>query len=82
MVGVLYGSHSDLSGHYLRLETKYNHPVIAGQDFWNRLTGDSSFYHDLIAAIVQVAEQADGERVIKETIQALAATDRIVQLSS
>ena len=82
IVGVLYGDHSDLSGHYLRLESQYHHPVITGQHFWNRLTGDESFYHDLIAAIVQVAEQTDGKRVIEETIQALAASDRIVQLSA
>jgi len=82
IVGVLYGEHSDLSGHYLLLENDYNHPVIVGKDFWHRLTGDETFYHDLIAAIVQVAEQADGKRVIEETIQALAASARIIQLSA
>ena len=40
------------------------------------------FYHDLVAAIVQVAEQADGQRVIEETVRALASTDRIIQLST
>ena len=82
IVGVLYGEHSDLSGHYLRLENDYDHPVIVGNDFWHCLTGDDTFYHDLIAAIVQVAEKADGKRVIEDTIQALAATDRIIQLSA
>jgi hypothetical protein len=43
---------------------------------------DDSFYHDLVAAIVQVAEQADGQRVIEETVRALASTDRIIQLST
>jgi len=57
IIGVLYGEHQDLSGHYLRLENEYNHSVIVGRDFWQRLTGDASFYHDLVAAIVQVAEQ-------------------------
>ncbi|MEE9369593.1 MAG: PmeII family type II restriction endonuclease [Pontiella sp.] len=82
IIGVLYGEHSDLSGHYLSLENINNHPVIVGQNFWHRLTGDDAFYHDLIAAIVQVADQADGKRVIEETIQALAATDPIIQLST
>lgn len=82
IIGVLYGEHSDLSSHYLSLESHHNHPVFVGNDFWHRLTGDDTFYHDLIAAIVQVAEQADGKRVIEETIQALASTDRIIQLST
>jgi len=81
IVGVLYGEHSDLSAHYLRLETAYHHPVVVGQDFWHRLTGDLNFYKDLIATIVQVAEQANGQAVIEETIEALAQTDPIIQLS-
>lgn len=81
IVGVLYGEHTDLSGHYLRLENDYNHPVVVGQNFWHRLTGDETFYHDLIAAIVQVADQASGKSVIEETIQALAKSDAIVRLS-
>jgi len=81
IVGVLYGEHSDLSAHYLRLETTHHHPVVVGQDFWHRLTGDLNFYKDLIATIVQVAEQANGQAVIEETIEALAQTDPIIQLS-
>ena len=82
IVGVLYGEHQDLSGHYLRLENGYDHPVIVGKDFWHRLTGDDAFYRDLIAAIVKVAEQADGKRVIEDAVQALAATEQIIQLSA
>jgi len=82
IIGVLYGEHSDLSSHYLSLENHHNHPVVVGKDFWRRLTGDDTFYLDLIAVIVQVAEQANGKHIIEETIQALAATDRIIQLSS
>lgn len=82
IVGVLYGEHSDLSGHYLRLENDYNHPVVVGQNFWHRLTGDKTFYHDLVAVIVQVAEQADGKSVIEETVKALATTDRVIQISN
>ncbi len=82
IVGVLYGEHSDLSSHYLRLENECNHPILVGDAFWHHLTGDDTFYHDLIAVIVQVAEKADGKHIIEETIQALAATDRIIQLSA
>ena len=81
IVGVLYGEHQDLSGHYLSLERQYNHPVIVGQNFWHRLTGDTMFYHDLVAAIVQVAEQANGKSVIENTIQTLAKSEKIIQLS-
>jgi len=81
IVGVLYGTHSDLSGHYLRLENQYHHPVVAGRDFWHRLTGDADFYQDLTTAIAEVAEEVDGKEVVDDTIQKLARTRTIINLS-
>ena len=82
IVGVLYGERDDLSGHYQRIENQYNHPVVIGADFWMRLTGDKKFYKDLILAISQVAERADGAELLEETIRRLAQSDKIQRLSS
>ena len=46
IVGVLYGEPSDLSSHYKRITKDYHYPVIAGKEFWHRLTGDADFYAD------------------------------------
>ncbi|MCF7816894.1 MAG: hypothetical protein K9M54_03330 [Kiritimatiellales bacterium] len=80
MVGVLYGERAELSGHYLRIEKQYHHPVIVGREFWKRLTGDEHFYEDLIKAIALVAEKADGAKVVEKVISALAQSDAIQKL--
>lgn len=71
VVGVLYGSHSDLSGHYRKIDEDY--PVIVGQDFWYRLTGDPDFYDDLISAFAEVADEMDSSALLQETVSRLAA---------
>jgi len=81
VVGVLYGEEQDLSGHFQRIEKQYHHPVITGQIFWHRLTGDTSFYNDLIEAIAQVAKTVDAVKIVEKTIQNLAASDSIRSLS-
>jgi hypothetical protein len=82
IVGVLYGERRELSGHYLRLESEYHHPVIAGKEFWHRLTGDAAFYQDLIIAITRTAEKVDGKHELENTIQALAKAEQVIQLSA
>ncbi len=81
IIGVFYGTHNELSGHYLRLESQYNHPIFVGKDFWLHLTGDSNFYRDLISSIMHVAEKANGMKIIEETIEELASSDVIINLS-
>jgi hypothetical protein len=71
VVGVLYGSSSELSGHYKSIDEDY--PVIVGKDFWYHLTGDQTFYDDLINAFAEVADEMDSSTLLQETITALAA---------
>lgn len=71
VVGVLYGESKDLSGHYKKINEDY--PVIVGQEFWYRLTGDPHFYDDLISAFAEVADEMDSSELMKKTIQRLAA---------
>ena len=82
IIGVLYGERRELSGHYLRLESQYHHPVFAGKEFWHHLTGDKTFYQDLIVTIMRTAEKVDGKRELENTIQALAKTEQVIQLSA
>tara|TARA_Y100000815_G_scaffold144396_1_gene130685 strand:- start:1904 stop:2611 length:708 start_codon:yes stop_codon:yes gene_type:complete len=70
IVGVIYGDHNDLSSHYKKIEQNY--PVIVGQDFWHRLTGQKNFYFELIDAIGEVALEVDATKVVSETISKLA----------
>jgi hypothetical protein len=70
IVGVIYGDHNDLSSHYKKIEQNY--PVIVGQDFWHRLTGQENFYFELIDAIGEVALEVDATKVVSETISKLA----------
>jgi len=82
IVGVLYGTHNDLSSHYKRLETQYSYPVIAGQDFWFHLTGDPEFYSSLIQTIASVANEVDGRETIQNVVDTLARTEEIQNLAS
>ncbi|OTA19796.1 hypothetical protein Xbed_02107 [Xenorhabdus beddingii] len=82
IVGVLYGQDSELSGHYKRISEQYDYPVIIGQDFWYRLTGDKNFYNELIGAITSIAVETDFSKELEEVIKELSQTDRIRSLSS
>jgi len=70
IVGVIYGEPSDLSGHYVSINE--THPVIIGQEFWHRLTGNPNFYFDLIEAFGEVALDVDGSAMIEEAVQNLS----------
>jgi hypothetical protein len=70
VVGVLYGTREDLSGHYKKIDKEY--PVIIGADFWYRLTGEIDFYQKLTDAIAEVASEYDGSELIENTVNALA----------
>jgi len=70
IVGVIYGDHTDISSHYKKIEQNY--PVIVGQDFWHRLTGQENFYFELIDAIGEVALEVDATKVVSETISKLS----------
>ncbi|MDQ6950805.1 MAG: PmeII family type II restriction endonuclease [Mariprofundales bacterium] len=81
VVGVLYGEPSQLSSHYRRIGSQYHFPVLAGADFWHRLTGDSDFFADLLVAIGEVAREADFRQELDRIIDTLAESESIQQLS-
>ncbi|MFZ3101272.1 MAG: PmeII family type II restriction endonuclease [Desulfitobacteriaceae bacterium] len=70
IVGVFYGNSDDLSQHYRRIQQHY--PVITGQEFWHRLTGDSQFFFYLIDAIGEVANEANSVVLLEDVIATLA----------
>ena len=70
VVGVLYGEYSDLSIHYKNLEKKYT--VLVGKDFWYHLTGDISFYNDLIEVFSHVGAEARGSGEFADVIKLLS----------
>lgn len=70
VVGVFYGTPKELSNHYKTINKEY--PVIVGQEFWYRLTGEINFYQKLTDAIGDVASEVDGSEMIEEVIKTLA----------
>lgn len=70
IVGVFYGTQGELSNSYRKINEEY--PVYIGQEFWHRLTGDADFYHELIDAFAEVADEMDCSAMIERTIQSLA----------
>ncbi|ONK21265.1 restriction endonuclease [Bacillus sp. VT-16-64] len=70
IVGVFYGTPDDLSAHYKKINEEY--PVIIGQEFWYRLTGEIDFYQQLTDAIGDVALEVDGSEMIEDVIKTLA----------
>lgn len=70
VVGVFYGTPEALSMHYRDLQRSY--PVICGEEFWQRLTGDAHFYYDLINAFAEVADEINRSDVVEDVIRKLA----------
>ena len=77
-IGVFYGTHDDISGHYKKIEassvgSQLNIPIIIGKDFWQRLTGDKNFYSDLIGIFVELFEQEDYSKLFEKDLNNLAS---------
>lgn len=70
IVGVFYGTEAQLSTSYKRVDESY--PVYVGADFWYRLTGEQSFYQDLIDAFVEVADEMNSSDLVESLIQQLS----------
>src|SRR5699024_12052872 len=64
IVGVFYGTHDELSGHYKKINQEY--PVIIGSEFWYRLTGEENFYQRLTDAIGDIATEYDGSKLLEQ----------------
>lgn len=69
IVGVFYGTESDLSNNYKNIQKDY--PVYIGQSFWYRLTGDENFYTELTSAIDEIATEYDGRELLNTVIASL-----------
>lgn len=72
VVGVLYGTDAELSTHYKSIRNKHYIPVLAGNDFWIRLTGDKHFYFDLIQAFEEASKSIDTKDLLEEAVKKLA----------
>lgn len=70
VVGVFYGTPSALSVHYKDIQKSY--PVICGQEFWERLTGNAHFYDALINAFAEVADEINCSDAVENVINTLA----------
>lgn len=70
IVGIFYGSDKDLSASYKTIDA--SHPVYAGKDFWHHLTGDPSFYDELINEIASIATEVDGTELLNNVIRQLS----------
>lgn len=70
ILGVLYGSENDLSQHYKKINEEY--PVIAGAEFWHRITGFESFYEKLTENLDELILGLDTEDFFTKGYIALA----------
>ena len=64
ILGVLYGTESQLSQHYKTIDEK--HPVIIGVDFWHRITGFPDFYNKLVINLDKMILSLDTEQFFKQ----------------
>lgn len=73
IVGILYGSKSELSDHYKKIDNFY--PVYCGEEFWEHVTGDKEFYVRLSHAFGEVVEEdhIDGSQIILDKVTEIAA---------
>lgn len=69
VVGILYGTRSQLSANYKKIEEE-GYTVLIGDEFWASLTGDPDFYEDLIDAMVR-GDAASASGVLEETTREL-----------
>ena len=72
VVGVLYGTDAELSTHYKSIRNKHYIPVLVGNDFWIRLTGDKTFYTDLIKTFRDVSLSFGANDLIESAVKELA----------
>ncbi len=80
-VAIIYGNQNEISGHYKRITEEYHFPVLIGNDFWFRLTGDKEFYFDLIKTFAEVASEADFQKELESVILELSRTSEIQSLA-
>lgn len=82
VVGILYGIAGQESNHYKKLSHGHDYALFIGKDFWHRLTGAEDFYDRLIHAISDVAQEANGHKVLADVVTELAKDPVIVALAN
>ena len=70
ILGVLYGTEEQLSQHYRKIDE--THPVIIGQEFWQRITGFENFYTTLVSNLDEMILMLDTEDFFKQGYLTLA----------
>lgn len=70
ILGVLYGTDSQLSQHYRKIDEK--HPVIIGAEFWHRITGFPNFYNKLVINLDLMILSLDNEDFFRQGYLTLA----------
>jgi hypothetical protein len=70
IVGVLYGEPTELSMHYKVIDK--THPVIIGKDFWQRITGYTDFYDQLVDELHKCITNLDTKDFFKKGCEELA----------
>jgi len=81
IVGVLYGKDEFLSAHYLKLRNEHYYTVLAGNDFWLRLTGDAQFMDKLAKVIRESFDDVDTTSILNEVIKELSETEEILNIA-
>ncbi|WP_440652045.1 PmeII family type II restriction endonuclease [Cysteiniphilum sp. 19S12-1] len=81
VVGVIYGNKDDLSANYRNIELKHHYPVLIGQEFWYRITGDKNFYYDLANVVGSVAIDCNFSNELDDIIKGLSEHPEIQSLA-
>jgi len=69
---MIYGKENQLNSFIKSLIDKHNVPVYIGQEFWERFTGDPTFYRDLIFTAGEVAKDIDMKSTVDSVINKLS----------
>jgi hypothetical protein len=80
IIGVLSGENEQLSSHYKKLRDEHYYPVLVGNDFWERLTGDNRFMNKLSDVFRDTYSDVDGVGLIDSTIKKLAKSKKITEI--
>ncbi len=70
IVGIIYGTKSQLGPHYKKIQESY--PVYIGEEFWTHLTGDSTFYSDLIKTMKSLVDESGCKEILDSVIKRVA----------
>ncbi len=70
VVGVTFGDYSMLSSHYKKIEN-FGFPVIVGEEFWRRITGEKMFYARLVEVFAEVVNETSFDGVISSAVDEL-----------